>query len=255
MPAMLNEFELFRLYSKEVKNFLKENLYLSRYPIDENVTVEYATPPRAFVKFLVPVINGGNLNPTVTFYLESMEYLDGENLLGFVRQYRLNGDRYEHVSAPLIYKLNYKAVIMVATPSDGDILQFQLLAAGRKNKKHWSKVDGQWTEIVSGNPVDETSPEPGEADKVYKRSVSVSIPRAYLPMEYVNYGIIEQINVKLEMLESLVGISNDTIGMNIDNIPDIGLAGHLHVVSTSNGSLNKELNLDGNINAISNVNG
>lgn len=256
MPAMLNEFELFRLYSKEVKNFLKSNLMLTRYPLDENVTVEYATPPRAFAKFLVPVINGGNLNPTVTFYLDSMEYLENENLLGFVRSYRLNGDRYEHVSAPLVYKLNYKAVIMVATPSDGDILQFQLLSSARKNKKHWSKLDGQWVEMVAYSPADESATEPGAEDKVYKRSVMVSVVRAYLPMEYITYGIIEQVNVKLEMLETLDDLtSKETQSLIVDNIPDIHLSGFIKGNSTALGSLMRSIILVGGLNSTSTADG
>lgn len=248
MPTMTPEFELFRLYSREVKNFLKSTLHLSRYPINENVTVEYATPPRAFVKFLVPVINGGNLNPTVTFYLESMEYVENENLLGFARQYRTVDETFEHVSAPLIYKLNYKAVIMVATPSDADILQYQLLYSARKNKKHWSKLDGQWVEIMVNNPVDESPTEPGENDKIYRRSVGISIPRAYLPMEYVTYGIIEQVNVKLETTDEL-------FNLQVDQVPDKYLAGIIHVNSTISGTLKKSTTLSGNLSAVSNNSG
>lgn len=257
MPTMLNEFELFRLYSKEVKNFLKSSLFLSRYPVDENVTVEYATPPRAFVKFLVPVINGGNLNPTVTFYLDSMEYLEGENLLGFVKQSKLNGTKYEMVSAPLIYKLNYKAVIMVATPSDGDVLQFQLLAAARKNKKHWSKLDGQWVEIVAHSPVDESPAEPAENDKVYRRSVMITVPRAYLPMEYITSGIIEQVNVKLDTAGVDIGFSVDKsddkrlVGWVIPEVEVTGdllvsyMAGSSLASSGLNGVVSKTDNLKG----------
>lgn len=251
MPTIVSEFELFRLYSKEVKNFLKNHLYLSRYPLNENVQVEYATPPRAFVKFLVPVLNGGNLNPTVTFYLESMEYIENENLLGFNKQRRLNGTKYEHVYAPLIYKLNYKAIIMVANPSDADVLQFQLLAAARKNKKHWGIVDGQWVEIVVGNPVDDSPVEPGENDKVYKRSVTVIIPRAYLPMEFIESGIIEQVNVKLETVEELT----DSSTITEEIIYDEYLAGNIVSKTDISGVLNKTDVMVGSLTANSNITG
>lgn len=266
MPTHISEFESFRLYSKEIKKFLLEHAYLSRYPIgDDNVTIEYATPPRAFVKFLVPVFNGGNLNPTITFYLESMEYGETENLLGFARQYRLVGNKYEHVSAPLIYKLNYKAVIMVANPSDADILLYELLAAARKNKKHFSKVDGQWVEIVATNPTDDSPVEPGENDKVYKRSVILTIPRAYLPMEYIEYGIIEQINVKLETLTDLDSIvieeivRNIMVGIVYSNSAASGslitskLLGSTGSTSIILGNINKKDNLNGRLNAKSNA--
>lgn len=198
--AKPSEFTLFLQYGKEVKKYLKNNLYLDRYPEDENVNVFYASPPRAFVKFIVPVINGSTINPVVTFYLAGMEYAQGENLLGFVKETSVSGNTYTEQFAPLIFKLTYKVNIFTSNEIDADILQYQALAKAPVNRPHAFGIDGQWGTLTAANPSNDTDIQPGEVqDKVSKRSLDLVIPRAYLPVEYVqSRGIIEEINLAYE---------------------------------------------------------
>ena len=203
--AKPTEFTLFIEYGRKIKKFLMENMYLSRYGDGaDNVNVTYASPPRAFAKFLVPVINGSNLNPTVAFYLSNIEYLGNENLLGFVSEkVRVSDTAFKYIPPPIICKLTYKVSIMVANETDGDILQYQILANARKQRPHAFAVDGQWATCYTENPSNDTNIEPGEIqDKVSRRSVDLVIPRAYLPLDYDLYdGIIREINIAYETAE------------------------------------------------------
>lgn len=194
-----SEYDLFVLYGKKTKEFLTKVFYLNRYKPTENVDVAYATPPRAFAKFLVPVLNGGNLNPTVTFYLEGTEYLEGENLLGFVKEYKKIGEKAKAVPAPLIFKLNYKVTITTATPIDCDRLSYQALAYARKNNKMATFHDGQWIEWHAHSLSDDSSPDPGLDDKIVKKSFSLSIPRAYLPVDFAESYLINNIDLEEEI--------------------------------------------------------
>ena len=91
---MANNLEHFWFlkYSLAVKTFLKDSLYLKKYPSDKNVSVYYTTPARAFAKFIVPVINGSNLNPTATFYLTSNTPKQGETPVGYFKKYQQSKD-------------------------------------------------------------------------------------------------------------------------------------------------------------------
>ena len=205
--AKPTEYTLFIEYGRKVKKFLKDSLYLSKYGDGaDNVNVEYASPPRAFAKFLVPVINGSNLNPTVAFYLSNIEFLENENLLGFVSEkVRVSDTAFKYIPPPLIYKLTYKVTIMVATETDGDILQYELLSKAKKRRPHAFTVDGQWATCYAENASNDTNIEPGEIqDKVSRRSLDLVIPRAYLPLDYDLYdGIIKEINIAYETAEDI----------------------------------------------------
>ncbi len=62
----------------------------------------------AFSKFLIPVINGANLNPTISFYLSGIEYLPNQNLLGYVSKNIRVGPQSFMIAKPhIIYKLSF----------------------------------------------------------------------------------------------------------------------------------------------------
>jgi hypothetical protein len=199
-----SEFNLFVEYGRLTKKLLEEAMHLSRYPDNENVDVLFLTPSRAYVRILIPVLNGGNLNPTVTFSYDSFEYLENENLGGyFGENKRINDTTWRKVPAPLIYKINFKVYINTATPMDADVMQYQLLAYCRKNKPMAKFLDGQWIEWVASGPVDDAPIEPGLEDKIAKRSLTLSIRRAYLPVDFATYGTVEEINTTVELVEGL----------------------------------------------------
>lgn len=199
---MANHLEHFWFlpYSIEVKNFLKETLYLSAYPDDKNVSVYYTTPARAFSKFIVPVINGSNLNPTVTFNLVSHQAAPGQMPGGYFEKYeksKINEDVWETLRHPLPYELNYRVTCWLTRQSDADILMYQAMTAAPFNRKYAKIVEGQWMDIEVLNVQSESNLEPGEAQDVSIRyGFDIKISRAYLPLNYEEYyGIIKETDV------------------------------------------------------------
>ena len=200
MPERLEHFQ-FRAYSKEVKDWLSETCYLSRYPKETNITFVYNTPERAFAKYMYPVINGQNVFPTISFVLTETIYADGENLLGWVKDTNSISTLSKVIKPLLIYKLTYQLSIQTVLQSDVDIIQYQILTNASKNRKAARMVDGQWCEIMAGNPRNETNLEPGDAqDKVIRYGLDLTIPRAYLPRDYVEYGKIAGYDIEFESM-------------------------------------------------------
>ena len=184
------EYFMFRKYSVAVKKWLQENVYLSTYPENDNVTVAYMTPERAFAKYMYPVVNGATTSPNVNFYLSGQEFTEN-NHLGFVREYKLFDDNKQAriMKAPLIYRLTYSCTIYTRNMPEMDVILYQILARSSKNAKAAVEVDGQWAEIESGNPTNETELEPGERQNIVNRwSLDLTIPRAYVPLEYTESG-------------------------------------------------------------------
>lgn len=196
---MANHLEhfFFLPYSLEVKNFLIENMYLSSRPEDQNVAVFYTTPARAFSKFIVPVINGSNLNPTVTFHLTSHVPAPNQTPGGYFVKYQQskeNEEVWETNRHPLPYELNYRVTMWTTRQSDADILLYQAMTAAPFNRKYAKIVEGQWMDLEVTNVTDESSLEPGEAQDVSIRyGFDVKVSRAYLPLDYEEYyGIIKE---------------------------------------------------------------
>lgn len=190
------EHYLFRDYSKAIRGWLQNNLYLHRYPKESNVKIIYGTPERAWSEYIYPVINSGTLRPNVNFHLTEMEYLENENLLGFNKEYKTFKGRNIAVSPPLIYKLTYNATFFARLQSELDILFYQLLSKAHKNKKAAFKVDGQWAELWITSPVYETEMEPPSTEDIIRRgSVQLIIERAYLPLEVEEFTRIESIDI------------------------------------------------------------
>ena len=181
------EFFLFRNYTLAVRNWLRENVYLSTYPHDNNVTVAFMTPEKAFAKFIYPTLNGVTTSPNVNFYLSSNEYAEGENNLGFVREYKnFNENSMTKVlKAPLVYSLTYSCTIFTRNLPEMDVILYQIISKAHKNAKAALKVDGQWAEIHAGNPTNETNLEPAEVqDIIHRWALELTIPRAYLPLDF-----------------------------------------------------------------------
>lgn len=192
------EAYLFRNYSIAIKKFLIESLYLSRYPDDENVSVSYMIPAKAFSKIVLPVINGQPLRPATAFHLSGNTYSANENHLGFVKEniYISESNVVKQVEPPQIRSLTYSLLLFTTLQSDMDILLYQLLIAAAPNKKGYRIVDGQWMEIKAGDPRDETTLEPGDAqDKLIRYGIDLTVPRAYLPRTYKEVPSAESVQI------------------------------------------------------------
>ena len=198
MPNLVEHF-LFKQQSVAVKKFLKKTLWLNRYPKDTNIDVFYSTPERAFSKLIAPIINGGNLHPTLSFVLQNMEMAPGQTPGGYYKKYvpSKQDDRvFEEISHPLVYELTYRATIWTALQSDMDILLYQVMAAAPKNKKYSTVADGQWMEIEVRTPQTESNLDPGDAKDIsFRYGFDIVVPRAYLPLNFNEYyGRIEDIS-------------------------------------------------------------
>jgi len=203
--AILNALEhyLFRDYSIAVKKWLEDTVYLKRYPKDNNVTIVYGTPDRAWAEYIYPVLNSGTLSPNINFHLTDMEYLDNENINGFVKEYRTFEGNDISIKPPLIYKLTYSATFFTRTQSELDILFYQILTKAYKNRKAVFMVDGQWAELMATDQGYETNMEPpGTEDIVRRGKLNLVIERAYLPLPAEEFGRIEQIDMSY-IIESI----------------------------------------------------
>ena len=190
------EHYLFRNYSIGIKKWLQNNVYLHRYPKDNNVKIVYGTPERAWSEFIYPVLNAGTLSPNINFFLSEMGYLEGENLLGFVKKYRTYEGKNIEITPPLIYKLTYSVTFFARTQAELDILFYQILTKTHKNRKAAILVDGQWTELWSTTPTYETQMEPPSSEDIIRRgSMQLVVERAYLPLEAKEFTQIEQIDI------------------------------------------------------------
>lgn len=197
------EFTYFRQYHVAIKKWLSENAYLRNYPDDANIRVDYLVPEAAWAKYIFPVTNGESLQPNLTFSLEDANYKESENLLGFVRETKLNAKgKFDSRKPPLVYELKYKCVLATKTMGESDMVKYQLSNIAHKNKKAFVKVDGQWCEIYVDSWSDDMELEPGEIqDRITKYSFTLTVPRAYLPMDYLEdaFTRIESIEVDVEV--------------------------------------------------------
>jgi len=190
MPNLVEHF-LFKQQSIEVKKFLKDNMWLSKYPEETNVDVFYATPERAFAKLIAPLINGSNLFPTITVVLQSMEPAAGQTPSGYFKKYvqsQTNENVFEEQIHPLVYTLTYRVTMWTAKQSDADILLYQAMSSAPNNRKYAANVDGQWMEIEVKTPQSESTLDPGDARDVSIRyGFDIVVPRAYLPLNHEEY--------------------------------------------------------------------
>lgn len=196
--AQVNMLEhyLFRDYSIAVKEWLQKTVYLQRYSKDENVTIVYGTPDRAWAEYIYPILNSGTLSPNINFHLTEMEYLENENLNGFVKEYTTFEGKNVTLRPPLVYRLTYSATFFTRTQAELDILFYQILTKAHKNRKAAFMVDGQWAELTAFNQNYETNMEPpGTEDIVRRGSLSLTIERAYLPLQAEEFERIEQVDM------------------------------------------------------------
>lgn len=201
------EHYLFRDYSIAIKKWLKGNVYLHRYPKDNNINVIYGTPDRAWVEFMNPIVNAGSLSPNINFHLSEMEYIDSENFLGFVKEYKTHKGRNISVSPPLVYRLTYSLTFFARTQSELDIMFYQMLTKTHKNRKAAFMVDGQWAELWSNSPTYETQMEPPSSEDIIRRgSLKLVIERAYLPLEVDDYTKIGSIDLDYVIREINIGV-------------------------------------------------
>jgi len=159
---------------------------------------------RAFAKFIIPVINGSNLNPTITFQLLAPSLAEGQTPGGYFKKYQQNKDNpemFERTQNLLVYSLVYRVTMWASKRQDMDILLYQAASSAPFNNKYSTQVDGQWAEMQVTNIVNETNLDPGESqDLAIRYSFEIKIPRAYLPLDYEEYyGIIKSTDVTMDI--------------------------------------------------------
>lgn len=190
------EHYLFRNYSIGVKEWLQNNVYLHKYPKDNNVKVIYGTPERAWAEYIYPTLNGNSTTPILNFYLTDMEYKDSENFLGFARKYEEIDGKYVKMPPPLIYKLTYSLTFFARTQAELDIIFYQIMSKAHRNRKSAIIVDNQWAEILATDQTYETNMEPPSSEDVIRRgSLKIEIDRAYIPQEVEEYDTIKAVDV------------------------------------------------------------
>lgn len=204
--ATPNEFALFKPYLLATKEWLKRVCYLTRYSPEDNVKVEWSTPAKAFVKYIIPLVereNGSLKNPLITMSLSAMTPAgSGETPGQWYKLQVLKADKSgsSELYHPCVFSLGININIYTSLQSDMDILLFQLLTNSIHRKAAFI-VEEQWCEIGGGEPTNQTNSIPPEAqDKVIKYSMDLKIPRAYLPIDVVSRDIITKVEVNYEML-------------------------------------------------------
>jgi hypothetical protein len=206
MAERLEHF-FFRNYSKAIKEWLEKTVQISRYiGAEQNVQVAYMTPERAFAKYLYPVVNGNNVAPMITFMLIDSSYAEGENSLGFTNDivHYNTSNIVRYVKPLLVFKLSYQISINTIMQSDCDVMMYQIMSNATKNRKAAVAVDGQWCEIMAGNPRNEINLEPGDAqDKLVRYGMDLTIPRAYLPRDYYENPTINSTDFDIETVTSI----------------------------------------------------
>jgi hypothetical protein len=175
---------------------------LSRYAGAQNVQVFYMTPEKAYSKYLAPVVNGQAISPVITFMLLTSQYGESENSLGFANDVVFpTTSNARYVKPLLVYKLTYQLSLYAILQSDIDVMMYQILSNASKNRKAAVAVDGQWAEIMASDPRNEIALEPGDAqEKLIRMGLDLTIPRAYLPRDYSDYGTITSFDLN-EWLE------------------------------------------------------
>jgi len=219
------QFPLFREYAVAMKSMFNQLLYLKRFSQEKQPKIYYSTPRRAWAKYVQPIVNGASETPICTFYLNGMTPVQGETMGGFVTTYEENPeneDEYTYSFSPSLWRLNYTVTIWSKTMTDMDNMLSQILIMTMSPKTWAAKVDGAWAEFVTESVAFEDEMEPGDAvDKVYRRSVTMYVRRAYLPRESFTVGKIKQINTSLELLEDV----GSNAGEYIEATSDIDLEG------------------------------
>jgi hypothetical protein len=186
MSTRPQDFSLFKNYSIGLKDWLERNCYISNLPNNNNVNVVYSSIDRAWINRVMEIANGQNTSANINFTLSNYEYLENENILGFVTEQKINNKGTVNiVRPPLVYSLTYKLTLFTRLQSEMDMLVYQIVSRAHKHAKAVIMVDGQFCEFMVSNPSDETNLEPGEIqDRVVRFGIELRVKRAYLPIGY-----------------------------------------------------------------------
>jgi hypothetical protein len=190
------KFNLFRDYNLIVQNALKQICFYDGAGKDQ-VDIMYATPPMAFAKFLNKIQNGSSADPTISFYLKSINMLKEQNGNGWGTLSFVNGMNIKTIRNPQRCSLQYEVTINANSEIDGDWYQAQILLNMPFNRPYTSMLKEQFVVLYADSPENGSSVEPGDGkDRISKRTLTITIQTAYLdyPIREVNYGVIKKIN-------------------------------------------------------------
>lgn len=193
-----NNYPLFKNYSLALVEWLREHCYLDTLAPNNNIDVVFSSIDRAWVNRVMDIANGQNTSGNINVAPPTFEYLQNENVLGFVRQTRKTSTHAEIVKAPLAYKLTFRITIFTRLQSEMDTILYQILSKAHKHAKGVMVVDGQWAQVYAQDPTNESNLEPGDIqDRIVRFGIDIVIPRAYLPLDYEEAELISGVSVDL----------------------------------------------------------
>lgn len=234
---MTEEYNKLEQYANCIQECLKNCTHDYQLATDTPVTVIYATAPIAYAKEQEHFGNGNNIGPLITFYQSGIEVPPEETMGGWKRLAVQRDSGNYLLRAPIICRVKYTVTISALTEAQADLLCIQIMQAAPKNRPYYTKLNGQFVCIWSDEFTNTGSVEAGEnKDKVSRREMSLTIPRAYLDYDIkeLNAGMIlhkDGIDESSEDAYEVAKLSNGATVMSDGTIKD----GEI-IKNTTNGS-------------------
>lgn len=186
-------------YSKAVKEMLILSCNIPGEVPERNVNVHYAVPSVAFAKIITPIINGSNLNPTITFYLATealTEHQGGQDFIFRLWTGRGTTINYPH---PIVKELRYRVTLFAKNMEEVNTILSQVEIMAPKGYPFHLLVNNQPTDIyVDSNFSMESNLMPGAAaDRVLQYGFDIVVPRAYINyVKEVPADIIREVQIE-----------------------------------------------------------
>jgi hypothetical protein len=191
-------------YSIAIKDFLEKNCNLPDISEDRNLKVVYATPSTAFAKHIIPMINGETTRPIITFTLSGEE---GVREIStpypfFTQPVGTEGDILKY-QVPISKTLTYKCDLFTTTQTEADTILTQVEVGAWEHRPYYTKVDGQATEVISKNFVNESVLNPSSGKKkVIHHSFNLIVLKAMIfVVREEKIGTVKKINTYINYKE------------------------------------------------------
>lgn len=193
-------------YHMAIKKFLEGVAGLPGIPKEKNVKIVYATPSTAYVKQIIPMLNGLTERPIITFYQSSENFVEDGGGGTYFKTFELYNKKedggLEKVSFnhPVIKELEYTCDMFTTKMSDADYLLTLLECNCNKYKPYSCKVNGRPAQFYLDDITNET---PIAAESGEKKLVHVSFKMrtpwaVIMPVEIeTDVAVIEKINTYL----------------------------------------------------------
>jgi len=179
------ESERWLRYHKEVASFLKGYCVLPDLEKEKNVKVIYASPNSAYVKYIVPMLNGQSETPILTFLLESEEMT--QDIAPFMRANTItsrdsNGNLVlNKIKHPIIKSLRYTCNLFTNTKTQADLLLTRMELECNSFLPFNIKVNNKNSQLYMKDVKNDSQINISVGEKrVETSSFTIEIPRAYI---------------------------------------------------------------------------